>query len=119
MPFEKLAPKSPDDYADAGSTNGSHADDRCKGFCDDGVRDAQQQAKEQAHRPARPWQPGRAYDEPNPEPRDKSRRDGSPFIRKAHRQHNSNVYGAEHQSAEDAEGDSGHVDSLGYSRFSK
>ena len=37
MPFENLAAKSPDDYADDGSTNGSHDDDWRIGFGDDGV----------------------------------------------------------------------------------
>jgi hypothetical protein len=43
---KKLAPESTDNYADDGSANGSHADDWCVSFCDDGIGDAQQQSEE-------------------------------------------------------------------------
>ncbi len=44
--LKKLAPESTDNDADDGSANGSHADDWCVGFCNDGVGDAQQQPEE-------------------------------------------------------------------------
>jgi hypothetical protein len=40
--LKNLASKSLDDYADDGSANGSHADDRRISFGDEGIGDAQQ-----------------------------------------------------------------------------
>jgi len=37
----KLAPESPDDYADDGATESAHADDRPISFCDEGIGDAE------------------------------------------------------------------------------
>lgn len=79
----------------------AHPDDGRIGFGDDGVGYAEQNSEEKAHSPARPGQACCAYYKSDGKSRDKRRRDGGLFIRKAHRQHDPDIYRAKHQTADE------------------
>ena len=104
----KLLPESPDDDANDDAAQCSHADDWRISLGDNRIRDAQQQPKAQAHCPAGPRQASCPYREPNPKAGDESRRDSSLLIGKAHRQHDCDIDGTEHQAADNAQQDSRH-----------
>ena len=71
----KLAPESPNDDADDGSANRSHADDGAVSLRDDRVGNAKQKSESQSHCPSGPRQSDSSDHEPNPEPGNESRRD--------------------------------------------
>ena len=104
----KLLPESPDNDANDDAAQCSHADDWRISLGDNRIRDAQQQPKAQAHCPAGPRQASCPYREPNPKAGDESRRDCSLLIGKAHRQHDCDIDGTEHQAADNAQQDSRH-----------
>src|SRR3984957_14879124 len=110
-------PESPDENANDSSAYSSHTDDRRISLRDEGIRNTQQQTEAEADRPARPRQTGRADHKSNPKPCNESCWDCSLLVGEAHRQHNSDVYSAEHQTTDDPQHDSGHRSPFCHCRF--
>src|ERR1700760_678700 len=86
-----LAPESPDQDANDGTANCSHADDGAVSLRDDRVGNAKQKPENQSHRPSGPRQSNSSDHEPNPEAGDESCRDRCLLVRETHGQQDPNV----------------------------
>jgi len=81
--------------------------------CDDGVGKADEQAKQQTDKPARPaWQLNTTNDEANGEATGKRPEQGGSLVRERHGQHQADIERSKYKTSDQTQNDFRHADGL-------